>query len=54
MLETILSTEVLSLLFSALSVIAALSIPAILMDRKNRRKYRRPTQVCQKQELPHM
>lgn len=48
MLHIMLSTEVLSLLFTALSVVAALSVPAIIMERRGRRKYRRPTETRQK------
>ncbi len=48
MLDIFLSKELFFLLFIALCVVAALSVPAILMERKSRRKYRRPTEVRQK------
>lgn len=48
MLQSILSMEVLSLLFATLSAVAALSVPAIFWERRNRRKYRRPTETGHK------
>ncbi|CAK7026520.1 MAG: hypothetical protein DELT_03346 [Desulfovibrio sp.] len=48
MFEIIFSKEVLTVLSVALAVIAAMSVSAILMGRKDRRKYRRPSEVHQK------
>lgn len=46
--DVFLSKELFFLLFIAFCVVAALSVSAILMERKVRRKYRRPTEARQK------
>ena len=48
MLEIIFSKEVLTVLSVALAVIAAISGSAVLMERKGRKKYRRPSEARQK------
>ena len=48
MLEIIFSKEVLTVLSIVLAAIAAMSASAIFLERKDRKKYRRPSEVRQK------
>ena len=48
MYEIIFSKEVLTVLSAALAVIAAMSASAVFLERKDRKKYRRPSEVRQK------
>lgn len=48
MLEIIFSKEILSILSIVIAAIAAMSISAVLTERKGRRKYRRPSRAPQK------